>query len=318
MIRRIYLSVAASSLAASTAVLLSALGASATGPVRDLPRIQNPTAEPVSAPDGRHAWGQAVDDTVVVGDTLEAASTAPGASPAARNAALTMSLRAAVCARNLSDSASLFPCLGDPVKPLPECEAAGVETLAPLWRRTRPDAASAWTEWSMTAPATCATAPTITPDLVLAEFRRMTLTPSPLVVQPDRGWVLVNKETIVYADPAAQQLTTSILGTAVTITATPSTYTWDFADGAPLSTASPGHPWPHQDVWHTYSRAGTFAITLTTTWSATFTTAGDPTVRHVPGTATTTSTSAPFVARELHSHLVATTCDQDPHAPGCD
>ena len=88
--------------------------------------------------------------------------------------------------------------------------------------------------------------------------------------------------------------------------------------GAVISTTSPGRPWPQADVAHPYTRTGTYAITLTTTWSATFTLATDPTVRAVPGTAVTASTSRPFTAEELRSHLVATTCDQDRHAPGCE
>lgn len=170
----------------------------------------------------------------------------------------------------------------------------------------------------MVAPASCAAAATVTPEMVLAEFRRMTLTPSRLTVQPDRGWVLVNKPTVVYSDLADQVLSTTILGTAVTVTAHPGSFRWDFGDGTVTSTTSPGHPWPDHDVAHPYSRTGTYAVTLTTTWTATYTLAGDPQVRAVPGTASTTSTSASFVAQELRSHLVATTCDEQPHSPGCD
>lgn len=231
---------------------------------------------------------------------------------------LVETMRAPICRRNLSDSPDLFPCSGDPITPLPECEAAGVATLAPVWQRTRADAASPWSEWTVTAPASCAAAATVTPEMVLAEFRRMTLTPSALTVQPDRGWVLVNKPTVVYADAADQTLTTTILGTPVTITAHPHSYRWDFGDGAVISTTIPGRPWPQADISHPYVHTGTYAITLTTTWSATFTLADDPTPRDVPGTATTVSTSRPFTAEELRSHLVATTCNEDPHAPGCD
>ncbi|WP_337974359.1 PKD domain-containing protein [Cellulomonas sp. NTE-D12] len=158
----------------------------------------------------------------------------------------------------------------------------------------------------------------MTPEMVLAEFRRMTLTPSALTVQPDRGWVLVNKPTVVYTDAADQTLTTTILGTPVTITAHPHSYRWDFGDGAVISTTIPGRPWPQADISHPYVHTGTYTITLTTTWSATFTLADDPTPRDVPGTATTVSASTPFTAEELRSHLVATTCNEDPHAPGCD
>lgn len=279
-----------------------------------------PTPVPSNGvPNGRPIWGQAVDDTVSVGGELELGDRTGARATGVIGVQLTMSMRAPICRRSLSDSPDLFPCLGDDVTPLPECEAAGVATLAPVWQRTRVDAASPWSEWTVTAPASCATAPTVTPEMVLAEFRRMTLTPSALTVQPDRGWVLVNKPTVVYAaDAADQTVTTTILGTPVTITAHPHSYRWDFGDGAVISTTIPGRPWPQADISHPYVHTGTYAITLTTTWSATFTLADDPTPRDVPGTATTASTSTPFTAEELRSHLVATTCNEDPHAPGCD
>ena len=263
----------------------------------------------------RSVWTSAGGNAVTVG--AEAVESAVAASVARTGASLIEHMNAPACRRNLDGSAQLFPCPGDPVAPLQECTGAGLPTVAPLWERTRVDAASAWGDWQLLTPAGCGAAAAVPPDLVLAELRRMMLTPSPLVVQPDRGWVLVNKPTVAYVSAASQTLTTTILGTAVTITAAPVSFTWDFADGAPVTTESPGHPWPDADVTHTYRRTGSFRIGVITTWGATYTTAGDPTVRDVPGTATTTSTSAPFTANELRSHLVAETCLTDPHAPGC-
>lgn len=274
---------------------------------------------PTVTPGGDSSYSSAADDDHVDFAAVQAQSrTADDTHTAAAPAKLVETLRAPICRRSLSDSPELFPCLGDDITPLPECEAAGVATLAPVWQRTRVDAASPWSEWAVTAPASCAAAATVTPEMVLAEFRRMTLTPSALTVQPDRGWVLVNKPTVVYTDPADQTLTTTILGTPVTITAHPHSYRWDFGDGAVISTTIPGRPWPQADISHPYVHTGTYTITLTTSWSATFTLADDPTPRDVPGTATTVSASRPFTAEELRSHLVATTCNEDPHAPGCD
>ena len=274
---------------------------------------------PTGTPGGDSSYSSAADDDHVDFAAVQAQSrTTDDAHTAPATAKLVETLRAPICRRSLSDSPELFPCLGDDITPLPECEAAGVATLAPVWQRTRADAASPWSEWTVTAPASCAAAATVTPEMVLAEFRRMTLNPSALTVQPDRGWVLVNKPTVVYTDAADQTLTTTILGTPVTITAHPHSYRWDFGDGAVINTTIPGRPWPQADVSHPYVHTGTYTITLTTTWSATFTLAADPTPRDVPGTATTVSASRPFTAEELRSHLVATTCDEDPHAPGCD
>ena len=264
----------------------------------------------------RSVWTRADGNAVEVAGATDP-DTAVTAAIARTGAAVSEQMRAPMCRRNLDGSAQTWPCVGDPVVPLQQCVDAGQQTVAPLWQRARTDAAAAWGDWQLITPATCAAASTVTPELVLAELRRMTLTPSPLVVQPDRGWVLVNKPTVAYADPAGQTLTTTILGTPVTITAAPERFTWDFADGVPLTTTSPGHPWPNADVTHTYRRTGTFRITVTTTWAATYTTADDPTAHDVPGTATTTSTSPSFTAKELRSHLVAETCITDPDAPGC-
>ncbi|HEY0118177.1 MAG TPA: PKD domain-containing protein [Cellulomonas sp.] len=205
-----------------------------------------------------------------------------------------------------------IPCAGDPVVPLPECGDAA--TLPDLWERPVPDALPG--PWRHIGPSVCAKSADVTPAMVLAAFRRLPLAPSPLVVQPDRGWVLVNKPTVVHADARPQALTTTILGTTVTVTASPTRFAWDFGDGATLTTTDPGRPWPDGTLTHAYPRVGAYRIELTTTWSATYTLAGDSTARAVPGTATTTSTTAPIVVQERRSHLVAGTCTDEP-APGC-
>lgn len=221
-------------------------------------------------------------------------------------------MRAPICPRGGDSLGALTPCPGDPVVPLTECGDRA--TLPDLWEMTAPDAVAG--SWRHVGPPVCASAADITPAMVLSAFRRLPLAPSPLVVQPDRGWVLVNKPTVVHADGGPQTLTTTILGTAVTITATPTSYAWDFGDGATLATTEPGMPWPAGTLTHTYQRVGTYGITLATTWSATYTVAGDPVVRAVPGTATTTSTSQ-LEVRERRAYLVGTTCAQDPSAAGC-
>ncbi len=259
-------------------------------------------------------WAEASDDSVAVAadgaarvvDVAEA-STPVGAQPTHQQR-----VRAPICPLGNNSLGTLTPCPGDPVEPLPECGDAA--TLPPLWERIMPDAVV--THWRLVGPAVCATPADVTPAMVLSAFQRLPLTPSPLVVQPDRGWVLVNKPTVVHADGGPQVLTTTVLGTAVTITATPTSFTWDFGDGATLATTDPGQPWPAGHLGHTYTRLGTFDLGLTTTWSATYTLAGNTTVRDVPGTATTSSAS-PLEVRERRAHLVGGTCDQDPAAPGC-
>ena len=138
-------------------------------------------------------------------------------------------------------------------------------------------------------------------------------------MQPDRGWVLVNKETIVLTDPAEQTFRTDLFGYGVDVIATPTQYSWDFNDGSKhLTTDSPGHAYPAFDVFHVYAEPAT--------------TQHQPDhhlVRPLPhrrrrrrgarssGPPRRSSTSAPFEVVERRSHLVAEDCLENPDQPGC-
>lgn len=265
------------------------------------------------APPPLHLSAGAQDHYVDLHATIGTSNTS-GNSPGAAPLGQAQFLRAPICQWVQIGTGSELPCVGDPVPPLEGCDPAA--TLPPLWQRARPDADASWGAWELVGPPACATAAEITPAMVLAEFRRLPLEPSRLVVQPDRGWVLVNKPTVVSTDSASQTLTTTILGTLVTITAKPAGYTWDFGDGETLVTTDPGRPWPDADLSHAYARVGAYRITLTTTWSATYTVDTDPTVRQVPGTAAT-STAADVTVEERRAHLVAGACAGDESGPGC-
>ncbi|WP_378096957.1 hypothetical protein [Cellulomonas sp. T2.31MG-18] len=215
---------------------------------------------------------------------------------------------------------------GDPG--LPGCSAnnatlhplvcdAGEPTL-PVWRQARPAATVPWTglPWQLVRGYGCPE--DVVPPMTAEDFRRLPLPAPTLNVQPARAWVLVNKETIVYTDPAVVHLTTDLLGYPMEVEATPSRFTYDFGDGsAPLATTSPGAPWPHQDTSHVYRQLGTRTITLTTTWTGRYRVVGTTVWHDVAGTATTTATSAPFQVQELRAHLVAGTCTEHPDDPGC-
>ena len=214
----------------------------------------------------------------------------------------------------------LFPCSDAVVRDHSDvCGDAPV--VVPTWRRDRASEVAAWTEWVMVADLSCAGGPVPSGDQVLSAFRRLALAPSPLMVQPDADQVLVRMDTIAFTDDTPQVLSTSLLGVDVVFTVSPVAFTWDFGvdggDGAPFTTTSPGHAYPDQDVAYAYRHVGTGQVSLTTTWAATYTVGDDPTVRQVPGTATTTSTSHTFEIRELHTHLVAGTCAQHPANPDC-
>lgn len=184
----------------------------------------------------------------------------------------------------------------------PVCDVG--DPLEPLWRRTRSTPGSAWGPWEFVADWSC---PEPAGTVVTGEdFRRLALIPSVVQVQPDRPRVLINMPTITMTDPAPQVLTATVLGQAVEVRATPSSYSWDYGDGSdPLITTSPGHPYPDHDVHHTYTAPGAYTITLTTTWTGQYRVAGVDDWTPITGTATTTTSTDPIEAVEVRTQLVA-------------
>ena len=149
-------------------------------------------------------------------------------------------------------------------------------------------------------------APAPLPIVVTAQdMQRLPIEPGGLTVQPDRGWVLVNLDTVVWTDGATQTLDTVVLGAPVQVRVTPVDYTWDFGDGsAPLVTTDPGAPYPDHSVSHVYERAADSAtVELTTRWAGEFQVAGSGVWMPVAGLATTTETSAPFDVRTAEASL---------------
>ena len=189
--------------------------------------------------------------------------------------------------------------------------------VLPLWTRTRATPADAWSAWTIVADGGCPD--DLLPTFTAADFRLLPIAPQVVQMQPDRGWVLVNKETIVLTDAAEQTFRTDLFGYGIDVIATPTHFTWDFQDGSRhLSTTSPGHPYPAFDVSHVYTDPDPAqTITLTTTWSGRYRVDGDDEWRDVDGTAETASTSAQFEVVERRSHLVSQDCDEDPDQPGC-
>jgi hypothetical protein len=142
--------------------------------------------------------------------------------------------------------------------------------------------------------------------LTASQFRRLPLTASTPQIQPADGLGLVHMDVIVWTDPAPQTLTTTVLGVPVTVVATPASYSWDFGDGAPpLVTTDPGGPYPDGTVARPYDHIGSYAITLTTTWTGRYQVDDAGPWLDVVGTAVTTSTSLPTRVVEAHSRLVA-------------
>jgi hypothetical protein len=197
---------------------------------------------------------------------------------------------------------------------VPDCE--GLPPVLPLWRRTRPTPAEPWSPWENVLLWTCPQQ--AMPELTVTDFRRLPLAPSVLNIQPARPQVLVNMPTIVYTEPTTQTFTTTLLGFPVEVEATPTSFTWDFGDDTdPITTTSPGHPYPDHDIAQPYTHPGTYTITLTTTYAGRYRMAGTTGWLAVAGTATTTTLSGPIEAIEAPTHLVADDCITNPHGPYC-
>lgn len=184
--------------------------------------------------------------------------------------------------------------------------ADGSTALDPLFRRPLDAAGNVDGPWEQVDNGGCPEDPPVAVILTAADFARLPLTPSPPRIQPADGNGIVNADLIVYTDPAPQTLTTTVLGTPVTVRATPSTYTWDFGDGStPLTTKDSGQPYPNHTLARPYTAAGDYQLTLTTTWSGTYRVNNAGPWLPVVGTATTTSTPQPTHITEVHTALVA-------------
>jgi len=195
-----------------------------------------------------------------------------------------------------------------------QCEE-GDTLVMPMWMRTRVTPASPWGLWDDIDPGGCGV--DLLPVLTEADFRRLPIPAPTLTLQPDRGWVLINIETIVSTDPTPITLRTELLGYGITVEATPTRWTYDFGDGHTLTTRSPGHPYPDHDVFHEYENPGTTTITLQAEWTGRYQIDGNPTWRDITGTAITTTTSPPFTVEERTSRLVSDLCTDKPKPPDC-
>lgn len=191
----------------------------------------------------------------------------------------------------------------------------GDALVMPMWRRARIAPTAPWGEWQNVDPGGCGV--DMLPQLTEADFRRLPLPSPALTLQPDRGWVLINVPTIVTTDPSPVTLQTELLGYPITVEATPTSWTYNFGDGHTLTTTSPGRPYPHHDLAHEYTAPGRATITLTATWTGRYQINDMPTWHTITGTATTTTTSAPFTVEEVTSRLVSTHCNVRPKPDDC-
>jgi len=93
---------------------------------------------------------------------------------------------------------------------------------------------------------------------------------------------LVKTDVYFWCDlPTIFQSRVDIIGEIVDVTLRPS-FTWSFGDGSVMSTTENGAAYPNGTIWHSYSKPGSYVITLLTTWNGSFT--HNAQIRAVTGT----------------------------------
>ena len=148
--------------------------------------------------------------------------------------------------------------------------------------------------------------PVATPADIAAQaartLRDMPL-PRPGIASQPPGGTAVNLPTVFYADASAPvTVDVTLLGFRASLTATPTSWRWDFGDGTVLTTAEPGKPYPSHTITHAYRRRGTVTATVTTTWTGVVVV---PAIGELPVAETVSRSSARQVMiREARAELV--------------
>lgn len=155
------------------------------------------------------------------------------------------------------------------------------------------------------APESSGREPVVDPStlVTISDVQSIVADGGTINVSPNRGWVYVNKPVYFESDAVGYDEDLSVLGNAVTVHLTPTSYTWDPGDGSEVfSSDNPGGPWPDGTVTHAYLKdIAEVRIGLTVEWSAAFTVGG--TTYPVDGTATSTTQSDSFDVREAEAVL---------------
>jgi hypothetical protein len=143
----------------------------------------------------------------------------------------------------------------------------------------------------------------VTWEQILAQHKDVLFAQLRVKVQP-AGRTLVNLDTIIYTDQSkVSTVTVPLLGFPVVVEATPMSYTWNFGDGATLTTTSPGKPYPSKEITHKYMKRGSANVTVTTNYAARFNVAGTG-WQYVDGTVPITGPATALLIREAVPVLV--------------
>lgn len=152
----------------------------------------------------------------------------------------------------------------------------------------------------------------------LAAFRPIV---GELVVEPD-GWGVVGTPTNFYATAESHTMQGDLLGSAVTVRWTPTTYAFDYGDGTTQTTegsgaawSGTGEQWTETSTSHAYSSRDDVAASLTVTFTAEVDAGGG--WFQVPGSLPVEAPAVPVKVFEVDTVLTAGDCAAAPTAPGC-
>lgn len=128
--------------------------------------------------------------------------------------------------------------------------------------------------------------PPVTQSASLTDRLIKSLPTAGIAYQPEYE-PLIGVPVYMWTDlPTSFMTQVKIVGEIVDVALRPS-FTWSFGDGTFLSTTDLGAPFPNGKIQHTYSQAGTYVVTLISTWNGTYT--HNAQTRAITGTVKTTS-----------------------------
>ncbi|MDD7834685.1 PKD domain-containing protein [Paenarthrobacter sp. AB444] len=199
-----------------------------------------------------------------------------------------------------------------------------------IWRQAPKSITNpVWTDYPAVSGPTCLYGPqpgNVLADIaarILTDFRQLPVNPGTLQAQPFPH-TLKGAPTNFYTSTTAQTFDVTILGQTVHLTATPTSYTYNFGDGTTLGpTPATGYPIP-QTEWlttdtrtsHTYTNTGNYPATATTTFTGTYSVNNGPPLP-INGTLNLTTPPITIQVWKTERALVADTCEQNPQSWGC-
>ncbi|WP_189349595.1 hypothetical protein [Zhihengliuella salsuginis] len=175
------------------------------------------------------------------------------------------------------------------------------------------------------------------PDLVAQEFARVDI-PQPALVFQDEvedqvsagklwGVAMRGEHMNMWVESPDHTTSVTLLGTEITIRATPLQYTWDYGNGQTRTTAQTGGPlragsdegsvYSETATSQAYEETGFYPVTVTTVYAGQFKTPTSEWIP-IPGVATVTSPAKTATVWKSETRLVSGDCSENPGSWGCE